>query len=144
MPSEQNTNMRLALYGLISALVGDLARKTIRKGQKMNNLKLGAGKIFIDGVEFNGIGEFTCEEETAETNETPIIERIEPGVLTISGMIENFSRQFNELWDILVERLRALELYPNNRIKWLALHAKKPRTRKKNMHRILKQYRKGR
>lgn len=71
---------------------------------------------------------------------------------TLAEAFQNLSRFIEEAIPIIREYAKiavkicekCISLYPNKRVVHLALHAKKERTRKKNMHRILKDIQKWR
>ena len=51
--------------------------------------------------------------------------------------LEQSIQRATESWKCFCELMYQIVVYPNNRVKHLAKHAKKHRTRKKNQHRAL-------
>ncbi|MBQ8574796.1 MAG: hypothetical protein IJ447_01965 [Clostridia bacterium] len=60
--------------------------------------------------------------------------------MIVENITENFSKVIKIYNNELQLESEIIALYPNSRVKHLALHAKKARVRKKNRDRILKEY----
>ena len=78
---------------------------------------------------------FTAEEKQQLAEAVKKVERIVeyllPTIREVAKVAFNISKKI-------------ISHYPNKRVVYLATHSKKPRIRKKNMHRIIKDVQKGR
>ena len=123
-----------------------------------NNTTLGPGMIYPcagEGLRYLGsIYEAESLEETEETaepwpKENPwLIKQAQEATFTgtttalaeafkaVGDVAANLTETFNLLWTTVKRAFDLYSRYPNKRVRPLALHAKKQRTRKKNMRRI--------
>lgn len=117
-----------------------------------NNITLGPGALYFnspDGLQPLGemIQEVTITEEPQELDifgDAPKYIVPQSGeftaelTLTPSGQefLTNLTKSVQTAWDLIVRIVALWQSYPNRRVKHLAIYAKKPRTRKKNMRRI--------
>lgn len=80
--------------------------------------------------------EFTTEQMQLLQD---VVEKIQEIIETIKeivvDIIKQIAKAFSDVWDAFV-----ISVYANGKVKHLCLHAKKHRTRKKNLHRITKDF----
>lgn len=108
-----------------------------------DNIRLGPGRLYINGELFAGIKEATIEEETPETyaeDTHGIVRAYNPAEFSISvELTEETARG-------VIRRMRELSRYcvriyhdcPNRRVAHLAIYGRKQKTRKKNIKRLFK------
>lgn len=108
-----------------------------------DNIRLGPGKLYINGELFAGIKDATIEEETPETyaeDTHGIVRAYNPAEFSISvELTEESARE-------VIRMTRELSRYcvriyhdcPNRRVAHLAIYGKKQKTRKKNIKRLFK------
>lgn len=104
-----------------------------------DNITLGEGTLYIDGVPFGGIREVSfeaTEEELPILGETPKL--VVPASQELSFTCEMDMTTFREV--VAFARIKAIIEAAPARLRHLALHSKKYRTRKKNLTRILCDY----
>lgn len=82
------------------------------------------------------ISAFDCIVENLEKALNSFLNAFAKVIKNISQKIQEAMKEIAPAFSFSLQLAAAVQRYPNRRIAWLALHHRKSRTRKKNLHRI--------